>query len=607
MGYCFGCFAELEKAGVCPRCGYDPREDEGRYPMALPQGSILKERYIVGRVLGQGGFGITYAALDFETKELMAIKEYMPGALASRDSSGTVTSHGGQTTADFINGKQGFLDEANTLVDFSRNPHIVNISDYFEQNGTAYFVMEYVRGRNLKAYVKLMGGRLGQEEANRILLPIMEALGEVHAKGLVHRDIAPDNIIVTAEGSAKLIDFGAARYSTGEKSLSLDVILKHGYAPVEQYSRHGRQGAYTDVYAMAATYYYAVTGAVPPDSIDRARGERLIPPSELGAKLDAQTERVLFKALAVEQQDRYRNMGDFVHALRGETVTPAFETKSPEKNTESAKKTKKPLIIALAAVLLIALVIGCFSLTGESKEPWSFDEKSGVLTIQGEGAMQDFILGYSKYEIPWEQFKGSITKVVIKKGVTEIAEKAFAECTELKELELPEGLVRICKDAFYNCSALERVELPDTVEVLDEYAFCGCMALEEAVLSESLGLLDGYAFMRCFSLKSIDFPDGLETIGNHAFHDCDALEEVWLPGALKYINDSCFYSCDSLKKVVIPEGVTHIEEDVFNSCGKLEEIWLPTTLTDVGEEAFYGCGSLSTVYYAGQAIQVREK
>ena len=250
---CFNCFQEKLNTGPCKSCGYDPAEDKDKYPTAIRQGEILKERYIVGRVLGQGGFGVTYVAMDFATKQLVAIKEYLPEVLATRDRTGQVSAYGGQRTVDFEQGKKGFLDEVNALVDFSRNPNIVNILDYFEEHGTAYFVMEFVRGMNLRSYVKRMGGRLGQKEAERILLPIMNALEDVHAKGLIHRDIAPDNIIVTADGSAKLIDFGAARYSTGEKSQSLDVVLKHGYAPREQYSRHSRQGAFTDVYAMAAT------------------------------------------------------------------------------------------------------------------------------------------------------------------------------------------------------------------------------------------------------------------------------------------------------------------------------------------------------------------
>ena len=339
---CFGCFTENENKGPCPICGYEPSLDAGKFPNSLPHGSILKERYIVGRVLGQGGFGITYAALDFATKKLVAIKEYLPEVLAGRDSTGSVRTHSAQRSEDFDQGKLGFLDEANTLVDFKENSHIVNIHDFFEENGTAYFVMEFVRGMSLKKYVKSMGGRLGEEEANRILLPIMNALCEVHAKGIIHRDIAPDNIIVTAQGSAKLIDFGAARYSTGEKSQSLDVILKHGYAPKEQYTRRGKQGPFTDVYAMAATYYFAVTGRVPPDAIDRTEEESLIAPSTLGIELARDTEAALMKALEVQHADRYQSMGEFMQALKGQTEPEKAPENKPEIKGTKPEKENKP-------------------------------------------------------------------------------------------------------------------------------------------------------------------------------------------------------------------------------------------------------------------------
>ena len=351
---CFGCFKEKNNTGACPDCGYDPRSDAGKYTAALEQGSILRERYIVGRVLGQGGFGITYAAMDFATQQRVAIKEFLPTAIASR-SNGRVSSYGGQMDEYFTQGKAGFLEEAHTLEQFRDNAHTVNVRDYFEENGTAYFVMDFVQGQNLKAYVKIMGGRLGEEAANRILMPIMEALSHVHSKGIVHRDIAPDNIIVNAEGSATLIDFGAARYSTGEKSMSLDVVLKHGYAPKEQYSKHSRQGPYTDVYAMAATYYYTVTGKVPPDAIERTGVDSLVPPSALGAKLSPAAEAAVMKALSVQAEDRFANMSDFLKALKGEALPKTEGTKPGKGKGKAIALTAAALAVAAVAALFILI------------------------------------------------------------------------------------------------------------------------------------------------------------------------------------------------------------------------------------------------------------
>ena len=237
---CYHCFRYVPEGEKCPFCGYDPRQDEGQYRIALRPGTQLANRYVIGRVLGQGGFGVTYVALDSQTRARVAVKEYLPTEFVSRDADGTtLLLNSLNLREDFEYGKQQFLTEAKTLAEFVGGEHIVSIQNYFEANGTAYFAMEFVEGVNLKTYVTQKGSPLPVYEANRILMPIMEALDWVHSKGLVHRDIAPDNIMIRKDGDAKLIDFGAARYSTGEKSKSLDVVLKHGFAPKEQYTRRG--------------------------------------------------------------------------------------------------------------------------------------------------------------------------------------------------------------------------------------------------------------------------------------------------------------------------------------------------------------------------------
>ena len=323
-GLCYNCFLEKAEEGPCPHCGYDDSGQADKYPLALKQGAILNGRYTVGRVLGQGGFGITYLAQDFHTKERIAIKEYLPTEFVGR-TQGTyaVQVYSGARQENFEYGKTQFLNEAKTLAQVQGNEHIVRVFRYFEENNTAYFVMEYVDGPSLAQYMKERGGRLSPEDACSLLLPVMEALDWVHQKGIVHRDIAPDNILIARSGCAKILDFGAARYSTGEKSKSLDVILKHGFAPKEQYQRHGRQGPFTDVYAMAATYYYAITGKTPPDAIDRMEDDTLIPPSTLGVRISDEAEEVLYKALEVTASNRYQSMGQFAAALKAAVGTGA--------------------------------------------------------------------------------------------------------------------------------------------------------------------------------------------------------------------------------------------------------------------------------------------
>ncbi len=373
--YCGNCFRETQEMNVCPFCGFDMAAAQAKFPLALKAGSILNGRYITGRVLGQGGFGITYLAFDDKTQSYVAIKEYLPSEFASRSTGASYVSVFSENLKEnYDYGKQMFLEEAKTLASFRGDEHIVRVSNYFEENRTAYFAMEYVEGEPLDAYMKSHGGILTPEEANALLLPLMEALEQVHARGIVHRDIAPDNIIVQPDGKAKLIDFGAARYSTGEKSKSLDVVIKHGFAPYEQYLRRGRQGPFTDVYAMAATYYYAITGVVPPESVGRLQEDTLVRPGDLGIRIDRQAEEALLRALEVSLPNRFQTMGDFRRALTGaapaETQPAAVPPRSEERPAPAPAAPKKSgppkwLYAAIPVVLLAAILP--FALKGAKK------------------------------------------------------------------------------------------------------------------------------------------------------------------------------------------------------------------------------------------------
>ena len=324
---CYNCFCERESSeGPCPRCGYEAARDQGKYPFALPHGSILAGRYITGRVLGQGGFGITYLALDNQLKTKVAIKEFMPDSMAVRTAGMLrITVYSGQRQENFQYGMERFLEEARVLAKFQENPNIVGVRSYFEENGTAYFVMEYVEGVSFKSYIQEHGGRVSWEEAARLLMPVMDALEAVHREGIIHRDVTPDNIFITSGGGVKLLDFGSARYSLGDKSRSLDVVLKAGYAPKEQYTRRGRQGPYTDVYSLSACLYSAITGYLPPESLDRADEDELVLPSTRGIKIPQAVEDVILHGLEVQPADRYQSMGELRAALAAAMAEPAAE------------------------------------------------------------------------------------------------------------------------------------------------------------------------------------------------------------------------------------------------------------------------------------------
>ena len=289
---------------------------DDRFPLALPDNTVLAGQYIIQSTLGQGGFGITYKALDRMTGKNVAIKEYFPDSMATRTPGQTVVmTFSGERRDNFEYGKQCFLQEAETLAKFIGIDNIVRIYSYFEEFGTAYFVMDYIEGTSLDEFIKQHGGKLSFDESVNILIPVMDALSVVHEKGIVHRDVSPDNIYITTDGSVKLIDFGAARQSLGDKSQSLDVILKHGFAPKEQYTRRGKQGPYTDIYALGATFYYTLTGKKPPDSLERLDDDEIIPPSALGVKLPREAEEAILMALNVQPDERFQSMTAFKNAM----------------------------------------------------------------------------------------------------------------------------------------------------------------------------------------------------------------------------------------------------------------------------------------------------
>jgi len=364
---CGNCFKEIENGRqVCDKCGYDNEKNRGLFPLALPAGSILYGQYIIGKVLGQGGFGITYLAQDYQTKKLVAIKEFFPGAMATRTGT-TVMPFSGPQGENFTYGRQTFLEEAQTMAQFNGNPNIAGVQMYFEENGTAYFVMEYLDGCSFSEYIAEHGGKLSWADTARVMLPVLDVLGQVHEKGIIHRDVSPDNIYITKDGTVKLLDFGAARHSLGNVSQSLDVVVRHGFAPKEQYSRRGRQGSYTDVYAASATIYYALTGVKPDEALDRAEEDTMPPPSVLGAKISEIFENALMKGLAVEANDRYQTAVELKAAL---TTIPSSgggvpKKPLPEKIRETFSKVELPTkeilskpefwkkVILLAAALLV--------------------------------------------------------------------------------------------------------------------------------------------------------------------------------------------------------------------------------------------------------------
>ncbi len=368
---CLNCLEPKSNPGVCSLCGVDDRNMPDVINSISP-GSILQERYLIGRILGAGGFGITYLAYDLRLQIKMAIKEYLPSGIASRRM--------GQTQVQVItldehdhyqHGLEKFLDEAKLLAKFNVYPGIVTIRDYFSENNTAYIVMSYLEGMTLKEYLRLKGGSIPYEQALEIMTPVMDTLREVHKAEILHRDISPDNILITKEKQVKVLDFGAARYSIGDVTKSLSIILKPGYAPEEQYRTTGKQGAWTDVYAVAATFYHCVTGILPPGALDRMDEDTLKPLHEVDAAIPEKIAAAMMKALSIRARDRFQTMEQFQQALvqgNGKRIAedvlqppPAPESASNSSGNAPASAAPAPASIKMPIWLWAVLGAGFFA------------------------------------------------------------------------------------------------------------------------------------------------------------------------------------------------------------------------------------------------------
>lgn len=373
MKRCLGCMEFFgDEFQICPHCGYiegTPAEEK----IHMEPGTLLHNRYIVGKVLGYGGFGVTYIGWDGKLEQKVAIKEYLPGEFSTRmPGQSTITIFSGDKSEQFRDGLKKFIDEAKRLAKFKNEPGIVKIFDSFEENSTAYIVMEFLDGETLKSYLE-REGTLPEDEAIKMLMPVMLSLQTVHAEGILHRDIAPDNIFLTKDGEVKLIDFGASRYATTTHSRSLTVIIKPGYSAEEQYRSRGDQGPYTDVYSLGATLYKMITGKTPPDAMERrAKYENqnkdiLISPHTIlkktnsKQKISVDRENAILNSMNVRIEDRTPDIGTFLEELNSDTPVKRKQGKIKRIDLYTWPLWLK---IAVPALLSLFVILGVLLITG---------------------------------------------------------------------------------------------------------------------------------------------------------------------------------------------------------------------------------------------------
>lgn len=353
---CMNCFSVKGQYEVCPFCGYvegTPPEQ----PHCLTPGTILGNHFIVGTVIGFGGFGITYKCFDTTLGVTVAVKEFYPMGLVNRSpGESRVGLLSGDKREQYKEQLKRFLMEAQSVAQFGKAKDIVNVYDFFEENGTAYIIMEYIDGVLLKNYLDKQGV-MHPDAALSVILPIIDAVKKIHSKGIIHRDISPDNIFIASEDSVKVFDFGAAQLNDSKEGMAGEKVIKVGYSAPEQYRDKSRQGFFTDIYSVGAILYQMLTGIKPMESTEREFKDGLKSPMELGVNINSNIDRAVMEALAVRPELRFQGIQQFEEALQSKRIAEYPKEKLRK------RKRRRNWIISLSATLVLAvgIVLGLYS------------------------------------------------------------------------------------------------------------------------------------------------------------------------------------------------------------------------------------------------------
>lgn len=360
MKRCFSCFHEYDDGlGVCPYCGQveitRPKE-----PIHLTPGTLLGGRYVIGSFVGAGGFGIVYRAWDTKLDIVVAVKEFYMSQIMTRAEGVERVIINKKKHDEYMFRKERFLAEARNMAKFGMHRNIPNVFEFFEANNTAYIVMELLQGMPLNRYLEQCGGRVNPDFALFIANEVGNALKSLHEAGIIHRDVAPDNIFICTgkEIVVKLMDFGAAKLAD-ETDKVIDIILKPGYSPIEQYDKSNRVGPWSDVYALGATLYMLLTGEKPREATDRKEAlnkqlaDPVVSPNVLNAEVSESLGNAIMRALSIDIHWRLKSIPEFLNALNGGVKI---------RTVEQEKKHKKyrrisGVIIALSLLALVGVFV----------------------------------------------------------------------------------------------------------------------------------------------------------------------------------------------------------------------------------------------------------
>lgn len=649
--YCSKCMRELEEESLCPYCGHDPGAPVGR--STLEEGTLLqKGRYQLGAVLGAGGFGITYAAWDHVLEQPVAVKEYFPRSLCVRD---IWENYAVFTTEEnkkaFTVGLLRFSREARILGTLQNIRNVVTVRDWFEDNETAYIVMEFVRGKTIDTYVSENG--ISPEVLIEMLRDLVDALVLIHSQGILHRDISPGNLLVQEDGTVVLIDFGAAVVEE-RRALGKDqtVVFNRKFAPVEQYDEKGKQGPWTDVYALSATLYYLISGELPQEALLRKSADSLKSLRARGIKLKKWQEKAIMDGLTVSPEKRIQSMEIFRSLL--------YHLPMPEEVKRRRAFTIRVTAAASAFVIASLLFAANATVGLPLYKGIRFGMRSDGLHITGYSAKAETldipsdILGIPVTQIDEGAFGGAkkLREVSIPGSVECVASRAFSGCESLFQVYVGEGNHSIEEYAFSECPSLCSITLPESTQLVAENAFRGdeekltvwCAeggAAREALSQAGVNLADPSAYeiaekedcaaitgyyapetgngetailrvpdyiggkavtsfetedtspMFSDTLSGIILPEYLESLPMGVINNLTTIQQVELGSSLKEIGDYALFFVGA-DELVLPDTLEKIGKSAFSQ-SFVERITLPDSVTQVGESAFAACVSLEEI------------
>ncbi len=527
--YCINCMSKISSEDTkCPICGKTEGEYEVNQRVLRPL-TVLNGKYLLGKVLGEGGFGITYLGLDLNLQIRVAIKEYFPIQLASRNSyesdSNDILVIAGPSEEYYQRGMERYKKEAQRLVKLDSLPGIVKVMNFFYENNTSYMVMEYIQGESLKEYVQRKK-RVPWKEAISIVEPVVKSLSVLHKNGIIHRDISPDNIMRDSNGVVTLIDFGAAKEFENNDERSKTIALKHGYAPPEQYQSNGNQGPWTDVYALCATLYYMISGTVLPSAMAIFdKNTNVASLRSFDGSIPKTIEAAINQGLNVNIKYRIHDMGElFDHLYKGRKIIPW-----------------RKIILALVAVTVIVVgVILLSKLTGE-KASSDYELDNVLQSAVGEETSVHHGEGLEDKEID-DNVEWTITDN--REDEIEVNDTAV-------DYVLRNGL------KYTNQSLINYVENANGVTVTGTDSSLTDVVIPEEIDGMKVTSISGVGN----NITGLVLPDSLLSIEKAAFKNSVYLESIYIPSSVSEIAMNAFENCLSLTDINISSNNTmfHVE------------------------------------------------